>query len=54
MVPHPMPKYNPEINTITVINPTLGMSIRENPIPTARAQKIAARTNLFSSILAFE
>ena len=51
--PHQEPSVRPAIKTITVINSILGTIMSENPIPIARAQKIDARTKLFSFIWAF-
>ena len=51
--PHFLLNVRPDKKTITVINSTLGTIISENPIPIAKAQKIAARTKLFSAIRSF-
>ena len=52
-IPQADPKVSPEIKIVTVINSMFGISNKENPTPMARAAKIAARTRLFSFIIAF-
>ena len=53
IIPHLTPNVIPDIKIITVINSIFGTISSEKPKPIANAEKIAARTKLFTSIFLF-